>query len=402
MAIGYFINQYPKVSHSFVRREILALEAQGATVHRWALRGWDADLVDPIDLAERDRTRFLLRGGIMPLLVAGIAMLVRHPGRWFAALRLTAAMCRKTDRSIPLHLVSFLEGAKLAQEMMAAGVRHLHAHFGTNAAEIAMLGAAMAGIGYSFTVHGPDEFDRPLSTKLGLKIAQATHVVAITDFCASQLYRWAALEDWAKVKVVRCGLLPDFLDAPLTPPAENAHFVCIGRLSGQKGQLLLIEALALARRQGVPATLTLVGDGEMRGDVEAAITRHGMRAHVTITGWADERQVRAELDQARAMVMASFAEGLPIVVMEALALGRPVLATNVAAMADLVRNGETGWLYTPGSAEAIAQAMRECAATDRGTLAAMGRTGRALVAERHDQMREAAKLSRLLSDPVLA
>lgn len=118
---------------------------------------------------------------------------------------------------------------------MAAGVRHLHAHFGTNAAEIAMLGATMAGIPYSFTVHGPDRFDRPLSTKLGLKIANAAHVVAITDFCASQLYRWARLEDWHKVKVVRCGLLPDFLDVPLTPPADAPHFVCIGRLSGQKG-----------------------------------------------------------------------------------------------------------------------------------------------------------------------
>ncbi len=162
-------------------------------------------------------------------------MLVRYPGRWLAALRLTLAMCRKTDRSIPLHIVSFLEGARLARDMMAAGVRHLHAHFGTNAAEIAMLGATMAGIPYSFTVHGPDEFDRPLSTKLGLKIARAAHVVAITDFCASQLYRWARLEDWHKVKVVRCGLLPDFLDVPLTPPADAPHFVCIGRLSGQKG-----------------------------------------------------------------------------------------------------------------------------------------------------------------------
>ena len=97
----------------------------------------------------------------------------------------------------------------------------------------------------------------------------------------------------------------------------------------------------------MPATLTLVGDGEMRPEIEAAIARHDLGAHVTITGWADESRVRAELDRARAMVMASFAEGLPIVVMEALALGRPVLATNVAAMADLVRDGETGWLYTP-------------------------------------------------------
>ncbi|MGE7205666.1 glycosyltransferase [Sphingomonas sp. NPDC019816] len=396
MAIGYFINQYPKVSHSFIRREILALEARGETIHRWALRGWDADVVDQIDLSERERTRYLLKGGVMPLLIAGSAMLLRHPRRWLAAMRLTAKLSRRTDRSIPHHLVSFLEGAKLARELEVAGIRHLHTHFGTNAAEIAMLAATMAGIPYSITIHGSEEFDRPVQIKLGLKVAHAAFVAVITEFCASQVYRWAKLQDWAKITVVRCGLLADFLKAPPAPPVSAPHFVHIGRLSGVKGQLLLLEALAQVRRQGVPATLTLVGDGELRAEIEAAIARLDLTDAATITGWADEAEVRAQIVRARAMVMASFAEGLPIVVMEALALGRPVLATNVAAIADLVRTGETGWLYTPGSVTAIADAMLACARADEETLTRMGDAGRALVAERHDQMREAEKLHRLL------
>lgn len=396
MAIGYFINQYPKVSHSFIRREILALEARGETIHRWALRGWDADVVDPVDLAERDRTRYLLQGGVVPLLVAGLVMLVRHPGRWLAAMRLTAKLSRRTDRSIPHHLVSFLEGARLARELNAAGIRHLHTHFGTNAAEIAMLAATMAGIPYSITIHGSEEFDRPVQIKLGLKVERAAFVAVITEFCASQVYRWSRLQDWAKITVVRCGLLAEFLKAPPAPSVEAPHFVHVGRLSGVKGQLLMLEALAEARHQGVPATLTLVGDGEMRADVEAVIARLGLSDHVTITGWADEAEVRAQIVRARAMVMASFAEGLPIVIMEALALGRPVLATNVGAIADLVRTGETGWLYSPGSVRAMADAMVACARADPETLARMGAAGRAVVAERHDQMREAEKLHALL------
>lgn len=396
LAIGYFINQYPKVSHSFIRREILALEARGETIHRWALRGWDADVVDPVDLAERERTRYLLKGGVVPLLVAGLVMLVRHPGRWLAAMRLTATLSRQTDRSIPHHLISFLEGARLAREIEAAGIRHLHTHFATNAGEIAMLAATMADVPYSMTIHGPEEFNRPVQIKLGLKVARAAFVAVITEFCASQVYCWAKLQDWAKITVVRCGLLADFLKAPPAPPVDEPHFVHIGRLSGVKGQLLLLEALAEARRQGVPATLTLVGDGELRGEIEAGIARLNLGEHVTITGWADEAEVRAQLVRARAMVMASFAEGLPIVIMEALALGRPVLATNVAAIADLVRTGETGWLYSPGSVPAMADAMLACARADQETLTRMGEAGRALVAERHDQMREAEKLHALL------
>ena len=149
------------------------------------------------------------------------------------------------------------------------------------------------------------------------------------------------------------------------------------------------EAVARMRALGKPVRLTLVGDGENRAAVEAAITRLGIRDDVTITGWADEARVRAELTAARAMVMPSFAEGLPIVVMEALALGRPVLASNVAAMSELVISGQTGWLFAPGSVDAIVAAMTDCLDTTTGALATIGRAGRDLVRERHDAAREA-------------
>ncbi|AEG48179.1 glycosyl transferase group 1 [Sphingobium chlorophenolicum L-1] len=392
MIIGYFTNQYPKVSHTFIRREILALEAAGVTVERWALRGWNADIADPADASERDRTRYILQRGPLPMLVAALLLLIAHPVRWLKGLRLTMRMMPRTDRSIPLHLIAFLEAALLARQAAAAGVRQLHAHFGTNAAEVAMVAATLADIPYSFTVHGADEFDRPIGLHLGTKIEKAAFVVAITHFCASQLYRWCDPRYWSKISVVHCGLSREFLDVEPTAPAAAPHFVSVGRLSGEKGHLLMLEALAQVRDGGVPATLTLVGDGEMRGRIEAAMARLGLNEAVKITGWADESQVRNHIANARALVMASFAEGLPIVVMEAFALGRPVLATNVGALADLVVNGRTGWLFTPGSVDAIAQAMRDCADTPPAALAAMGEEGRRIVREEHDAQREAAKL----------
>ncbi|UZW56594.1 hypothetical protein NUH86_07530 [Sphingobium sp. JS3065] len=149
MIVGYFTNQYPKVSHTFIRREILALEAAGVTVERWALRGWDADIADPADASERDRTRYILRRGPLPMLAAAMILLVTHPVRWMKGLWLSMRMMPKTDRSIPLHLISFVEAALLARQAMATGVRQLHAHFGTNAAEVAMVAATLAGIPYS-------------------------------------------------------------------------------------------------------------------------------------------------------------------------------------------------------------------------------------------------------------
>ncbi|UZW56596.1 glycosyltransferase family 4 protein [Sphingobium sp. JS3065] len=241
-------------------------------------------------------------------------------------------------------------------------------------------------------MHGSDEFDRPIGLHLGTKIEQAAFVIAITHFCASQLYRWCDPRHWNKISVVHCGLSREFLEVEPTPPATAPHFVSVGRLSGEKGHLLMLEALARVRDGGIPATLTLVGDGEMRGRIEAAMMRLGLNDAVKITGWADENQVRTHIANARALLMASFAEGLPIVVMEAFALARPVLATNVGALADLVINGRTGWLFTPGSVDAIAGAMRDCATAEPAALAAMGEEGRRIVREQHDAQREAAKL----------
>lgn len=392
MIVGYFTNQYPKVSHTFIRREIAALEQHGVEVHRWSLRGWDAAIADPLDTAEQARTRYLLKRGIVSLLLAALIELARAPTRWCKAFGLTLRMMRRSERSAAKHLVTFLEAALLAREMRQQGVRHLHVHFGTNAAEVGMIAGALADIPYSMTVHGPAEFDAPVGLKLGLKVARAAFVVAITDFCASQLYRWSELSDWPKIHVVHCGLSRDFLDTEPTTPPDLPHFVNIGRICPEKAQLLLVEAVARMRALGKPVRLTLVGDGENRAAVEAAITRLGIRDDVTITGWADEARVRAELTAARAMVMPSFAEGLPIVVMEALALGRPVLASNVAAMSELVISGQTGWLFAPGSVDAIVAAMTDCLDTTTEALATIGRAGRDLVRERHDAAREAGKL----------
>jgi glycosyltransferase involved in cell wall biosynthesis len=401
LRVAYLVNQYPKVSHSFIRREILALERRGLEVLRFAVRGWDAETPDPADAAERERTRHLLRDGLAGLAMPLVRGLARSPRRFLGALRLAIGLSRRADRPLPYHLVYLAQACRLLEWLRGSGAVHLHAHFGTNATEVAMLARALGGPPYSFTVHGPEEFDRPEALHLGAKIRDAAFVVAISSYGRSQLYRWAAAADWPRIEVVHCGLDAGFAGAvPFTPPPDVPRFVCVGRLCEQKGQLLLVDAVHRLARAGVTVELVLAGDGEMRAEIEAAIDRLDVRRQVRVTGWIGGAQVRSEMLAARALVLPSFAEGLPVVIMEAMALGRPVVTTYVAAIPELVRDGSTGWLVPAGDVAGLAAALRECLSAPIDRLAAMANAARALVRERHDVDREAAKLATLFARPL--
>jgi glycosyltransferase involved in cell wall biosynthesis len=405
MKIAYLINTYPRASHTFIRREVQALERQGHEIHRFAMRSERASLIDPADLAEDDRTEHVLQNGLGA--VAGMAL------RWGLArpkqlARAFAAAMRAGRRGAGQtpgtggrlrQMVYLIEAAYIAQRCHALGIQHLHAHFGTNSAAVAMLAHLLGGPRYSFTVHGPEEFDAPLALMLDEKIRHAAFVVAISSFGRSQLYRWAALPDWKKLHVVHCGIEPAKFISPSPPPVGGPHLVAIGRLAEQKGFSLLVEAMSLARAVHPDLHLTLVGDGPMRPEIEALIAANGLSQNVTLAGWQDEAGVQAALANAQALILPSFAEGLPMVVMEAMAAGRPVIATAIAGVPELVVAGETGWIVPAGDPLALAEAIDTLARTPPQTLATMGQAARDRVFERHDSDVEAAKLAALMTGP---
>jgi colanic acid/amylovoran biosynthesis glycosyltransferase len=395
MRVAYLINHYPAVSHSFIRREILALERHGFDVLRVALRGWDGALADPEDVRERERSRYVLRQGALGMLGALVAEAVARPAAFFAALRLATRMVAGSDRSLLYHWIYLAEACVVARWMRVAGIRHVHAHFGTNSAEVAMVAGLLGGGTYSVTVHGPDEFDRPRAIGLAEKIRRAAFVVGISSFTCSQMYRWVEVAQWDKIHVVHCGLDRPFHAGTAPPPVNAKRLVCVGRLGEQKGHLLLLAAMRRAFDRGCTFDLVLAGDGELRGAIEERVRSLDLQKHVRITGWISSAQVRAELEAARALVLPSFAEGLPVVIMEAMALHRPVVTTYVGGIPELVRSGESGWLVPAGDADALTDAIVACMAADQDSLARMGAAGRARVLERHDVDVEASKLARL-------
>lgn len=398
--IAYLLNTYPQPSVTFIRREIAALERRGLDIHRFAMRSDRAGLKDAADLAEYERTEFVLKAGAWRLLADMGARLVAEPRRFLSAARLALRMGGRHPQGRLRHLIYLAEAAHVTARARALGITHLHAHFGTNAAAVAALAAAMGGPGYSFTVHGPEEFDAPQALSLADKIAGARFVVAISQHGRSQLFRWARLADWDRLRVIHCGIAPAaFADVPDPAPLAGrpVHLVNIGRFAEQKGQILLPAALALAVEQGADVRLTLVGDGALRPQIESAIAATGMGRRIKLAGWLDDRGVREALASADALVLPSFAEGLPVVAMEAMAAGRPVISTWIAGTPELVRDGVDGLLVPAGDIDALGDAiMRFCALTD-GERLAMGHSARARVAGAHDIDRIAADLAAALT-----
>lgn len=395
--VAYLVNQYPAVSHTFIKREIQALERAGISVQRIALRGWTDELVDESDRQERERTRYVLQVGAFRLGLALSKKAFAEPARLWSALRLAWQMAKVSDRSLPLHLVYFAEACLIQQWLATSGAQHLHAHFATNPAEVAMLVRALGGPPYSFTAHGSDITDRPAQMGLDKKVGRAAFVVAVCSFGRSQILRWVPHELWSKVQVVRCGLEAGYGDREAPPLADNHRLLCVGRLSKEKGQLLLIEAAGRLAASDRRFELVLAGDGPMRGEIEALIAKVGLAGRVRITGWLDAQGVRGELRDARALVVPSLSEGLPVVIMEAMAHRRLVIAPYLAGIPELVIHGQTGWLYPASDVAALAAAMQACLDTPPPALAAMGETAWQGVWAAHDVDTEADRLAKLFS-----
>jgi glycosyltransferase involved in cell wall biosynthesis len=397
MKIAYLINQYPKVSHSFIRREIIALEKQGLEITRYSIRPTNPhSLVDQEDKLEREKTQAILSQGIFPLLINLIFLFFLRPLSLIKSFFLTLKMGQKSHRGILRHIAYLAEACTLWRSLQAKNITHIHAHFGTNSTAVALLCHNLGYITYSFTVHGPEEFDQPEALSLKTKIEQASFVVAISSYGKSQLYRWCDFKQWAKIKLIRCGVDPTYLEKPFQAIPETSQLVCVGRLCEQKGQLLLVQAANILKEQGVQFNLVLVGDGEMRSPVENLIRQYNLEAEIAITGWANSAEVQKHLLNSRGLVLPSFAEGLPVVIMESLALARPVISTYIAGIPELVEPQNSGWLVYAGCVASLADAMQEMLQTPVAKLTEMGKIGQIKVQQNHDINLETSKLAQLI------
>ena len=351
-------------------------------------------MVDPADVREASLTTCLLEKKLQ-LLVSVVAAAVLHPLRFAAALTAAVRLSQAGGAGLGRHLIYLTEAASLAAICRREAICHLHAHFGTNPAAVALLSHRLGGPAWSFTVHGPEEFDRPMAIGLPQKLRDCRFAVAISEFGRGQLQRWANSQDWQKIQIVHCGVDATLLEAPAVPFPKDRAIVCVGRLCEQKGHLLLLAALASLHNKFGDVALTLVGDGGLRPMLERRVKELGLEGRVFFAGNCAGEQVRQYIQASRVLVLPSLAEGLPVVLMEAFALGRPVITTAVAGIPELVELGHNGWLVPAGSVEKLAAGIMEALACNDDELRRLADHGKAAVRARHDAAVEAQKLANL-------
>lgn len=384
MKLAYLMNSYPMTSTTFIRREIEALEDLGVEVLRFAVRVWPHPLVDARDRAEQGQTRYLLTGNALGLLSAILLEAALRPLSLARAIAATIQISRTMGWEYVRPIAYLLQAAFFAQQARAARVDHVHVHFASNAATVAMLAHIMSGPTFSFTVHGPEELLE--LDRLGFrdKARRASFVVAISDYCRARLLEVCRREDAHKIRVLRCGLALEEFAGAVEPAPESRTLVCIGRLCPQKGQELIPEVVAALASEFPDLRVVLVGDGESHAAIDEARRRYGVERQVELRGWLANAEALDLLKSSRALVLPSFAEGLPVVIMEALCLGRPVISTTVAGIPELVDEG-CGWLVPPGDTAALANVMRRALSAEVEDLRSMGVVGQERAMRMHDR-----------------
>ncbi|MAF64000.1 MAG: colanic acid biosynthesis glycosyltransferase WcaL [Blastomonas sp.] len=403
MKITYFINHYPKVSHTFIRNEIQGLEELGVIVDRVAIHKDGEIAENNPDFQEKNKTHYLLEVGKLKIIQTLFLVGFFSIKKFFNCFLLSLRLGWNSDTGVIKSLFYLAEGMLLASQVRKKESDHIHAHFGTNSTDIAMYASMLTDIPFSFTVHGPEEFDRPYGINLKEKIERASLVFAITKYCQSQLYRWVDYKHWAKIKIVHCGLGDIFFNREVDMIERSTNndilqLLCIGRLCEQKGPMLLLEALPDLIKSGIPLHLTFAGDGELRSDMESFISQHQLGQHVTITGWVDSKTIRELLTSASLMVLPSFAEGLPVAIMEALALKVPVLTTHINGIPELIEDGESGLLIVPGCKNAISDGIKRFSKLSHNEVSKLTNEGFRRVKLEHSSAKESEKVKTFVGE----
>lgn len=356
-AIAYLVSQYPTFNHTFVLREIRRLRDLGMDVRVLSISDPDRPIesLPPMEADEASATFYVKSSGVGRVLWAQLRLCVRHPLRYSRTLLRAFTLGAKRPGALASHLLYFAEAVVVADWLARHGIGRLHAHFSST---VALFASWLAPVRFSFTVHGPAEFDDVEGFHLREKVSAAWRVVAISRFARSQVLRVAAPGDWEKVVVVPLGVDPAlYARRPAAHEARDLRLLTVGRLHPVKGQSVLLEAVAAMRREGREVTLRIVGDGTERRRLEACAAALSLGEAVQFEGWQPQERVSQLLGAVDVFVLSSFAEGVPVVLMEAMASGVACVASGINGIPELIRDGIDGVLVPPADVAALAAAL---------------------------------------------
>ncbi len=395
--IGYLTGEFPRATDTWIQREIAALRHQDIEVTTFAVRRPGPEhLVGPEQQQGQSTTTYLLEQVTPARLVSDhLKHLVKSPRRYLATLKLAWQTKRPGIRGGLYQMFYFAEAVVLVAEVQKRKIDHLHNHFGDSSCTVAMLAAELGRFPFSFTLHGAGIFFEAYTWRLDEKIKRSAFTACISHFCRSQAAIFAP-EYTDKLHIVHCGIEPERL-TPVRHEGRGNRLLFVGRISAGKGLEVLIDSMAELRTRHDDLTLTVVGDGPHRGVLERLCHRRSLADHVTFTGSKNQDEVAKLLADHDIFVLPSFAEGVPVVLMEAMGAGLPVVATQVGGLTELVDDGVSGFLVRPFDHTQLIDRIERLVA-DPELRERLGRAGRAAVLADFVSAEEATRLARLITD----
>jgi colanic acid/amylovoran biosynthesis glycosyltransferase len=394
MRIGYFTNLYPRATDTFIQREIAGLRARGFDIRTFAVRrpGTEHDVAADV-VVEKGKTHYLLPIGVMRLIVSNIAVCATAPGRFLAALTLALRTRRPGLSGLALQLAYFQEAILLSLAITRERITHLHNHLGDNSGTVTLLASRLTGIGYSITIHGPHIFFDPTHWALREKLRYSRFIVCISHYCRSQIMLFSDPVDWDRLQIVHCGVDTQWFQYHEVRQ-QVKRLLYAGRLAVEKGLPVLFDSLRDLLARGYECELTLLGDGNDRQYLQDLARRLGIGERVVFAGYGSQEQLRESLRRSDLFILPSFAEGVPVSLMEAMACGVPVLSTYVGGIAELVESEQTGLLVPPADCAALSNAIaRYC--DDHELRQRVSRSARAAIVARFNLDTEVDKLAQL-------
>ena len=356
--VAYLANPYPAISHTFIFREIQSLRQNGLEVFPVSIdRSKDLNKMTPEEQHEADGVTVLKDVPIFKAIGAFFRVLFRSPMGFAKMLLMTFEMIRQGPKSFVKAFGYLAETILFLDWIEEKDIDHIHEHFANPTAFIAMLANRYKNWGYSISVHGPDVFYKVDESMLTQKIMGARFVRCISHYCRSQLWRLVPVSMWKKFHIVHCGVDPEVFKPLERDENTVPEILCVGRLTSAKGQHILLEAVHKVKEQGYRFRLTFVGDGEDRQSLENQVRELGLSEEVRLTGALGQERVMDYYRRADLFVLPSFAEGVPVVLMEAMAQEIPVISTRITGIPELIEHDKTGLLVTPGNTGELAEAI---------------------------------------------
>lgn len=385
--IAYLLSQYPAISHTFFLNEVLALRSRGFAIETASVNSIypPAGGFPAAEMQEAARTFYIKATPKPAILGILIKTVLTRPG---VIVRGLSAALRLRPGDIPgtgYALFYLLEAILLGDWMRRKGCGHLHIHFGGSVATVGMLTSIAWEIPYSLTIHGPEEFYDVGPSLLEQKLRLATFVTCISHFCRSQLLKISPVAGWPKFHICRLGVQTDVFVPARASGAELAplHIVNVGRLHPAKGQMVLLNSFRELHRRGLPVRLSIVGDGDGREALRDFINRNELEDSVRLHGSLSHPATRELLGTADLFVLPSFAEGVPVALMEAMSMEIACISTYVAGIPELIDSPDEGILVPASSVQALTDAM-DLLLTDHARRRMIASAGRRKVLSSYD------------------